>query len=250
MTTARGRRVFPRDFATLAEARAAATQVAKAVGVIKVGLELFVSEGPAAVALGQELGIEVFLDLKLHDIPETVERAVASVAALGARYRTVHASGGYEMLRRAVAGAAKAPRPLTILAVTVLTSLDAQDLREQGLEATPGEQVVRLAKRAWDAGVRGFVTSPAEVRALREALGDEALLVTPGIRPLGADAGDQKRIATPASAIGDGADLLVVGRPIRDAASPLAAAEAIVAEIARAVEKRGAPAASTSEGQS
>jgi len=249
-TTARGRLVFPLDFATLAEARAAATQLAKAVGVIKVGLELFVSEGPAAAALGRELGIEVFLDLKLHDIPETVERAVASAAALGVRYLTVHASGGFEMLRRAVARAEQAPSPLTILAITVLTSLDEQDLRDQGVEATPRDQVLRLARRAWDAGVRGFVTSPAEVLALRAALGDEALLVTPGIRPIGADAGDQKRIATPARAIADGADLLVVGRPIRDAAEPLAAAEAVVAEIEQALVARGARTASGPEGQS
>lgn len=250
MTTARGRLVFPLDFATLAEARAAATRVSKAVGVLKVGLELFVSEGPAAVALGRELGLEVFLDLKLHDIPETVDRAVASVAALGVRYLTVHASGGFEMLRRAVARASTAPSPLTILAVTVLTSLDEQDLREQGLETTPRDQVLRLARRAWDAGVRGFVTSPAEALAMREALGDEALLVTPGIRPIGADAGDQKRIATPTRAIADGADLLVVGRPIRDAVDPLAAAEAVVAEIERALAERSARAASRPEGQS
>jgi orotidine-5'-phosphate decarboxylase len=238
MTTARERLVFPLDFATLAEARLAATRLAPAVGVLKVGLELFVSEGPAAAALGRELGLDVFLDLKLHDIPETVDRAVASAAELGVRYLTVHASGGVEMLRRAVARAAGAKTPLTILAVTVLTSLDEGDLRAQGVEASPSEQVLRLAQVAWSAGVRGFVTSPAEARALRAALGPEALLVTPGIRPIGAAAGDQKRIATPASAIADGADLLVVGRPIRDAADPLAAASAVVAEIERALVER------------
>lgn len=241
MTAARGRLVFPLDFATLAEARAAAARLAPGIGVLKVGLELFVSEGPAAAALGSALGLEVFLDLKLHDIPETVDRAVASAAALGVRYLTVHAAGGAEMLRRAVARAALAPRPLTILAVTVLTSLDGEDLRAQGVEGTPSEQVLRLARVAWSAGVRGFVASPAEVRSLREALGAEALLVIPGIRPAGAAAGDQKRIATPASAIGDGADLLVVGRPIRDAVDPVAAAAAVVAEIERALLERGAP---------
>jgi orotidine-5'-phosphate decarboxylase len=248
--TARGRLVFPLDFATLAEARTAATRLAPAVGVLKVGLELFVSEGPAAAALGAELGLEVFLDLKLHDIPETVDRAVASVAALGVRYLTVHAAGGAEMLRRAVARAAQATRPLTILAVTVLTSLDADDLRAQGVEGTPSDQVLRLARVAWDAGVRGFVTSPAETRALREALGPEALLVIPGIRPTGAAAGDQKRIATPASAIADGADLLVVGRPIRDAVDPVAAAAAVVDEIERALVELGARKASGPEGRS
>jgi orotidine-5'-phosphate decarboxylase len=238
ITTARERLVFPLDFATLAEARTAATRLAPAVGVLKVGLELFVSEGPAAAALGRELGLDVFLDLKLHDIPATVERAVASAAALGVRYLTVHATGGMEMLARAVASAARAKSPLTILAVTVLTSLDGNDLRFQGVDATPGDQVLRLARMAWTAGVRGFVTSPAEARRMREALGSEALLVTPGIRPTGAAAGDQKRIATPASAIADGADLLVVGRPIRDAADPLAAASAIVAEIEQALAAR------------
>ena len=246
-TAARGRLVFPLDFATIAEARAAATRLAAEIGVLKVGLELFVSEGPAAAALGSELGLEVFLDLKLHDIPETVERAVASAAALGVRYLTVHAAGGAEMLRRAAARAAQAPSPLTILAVTVLTSLDAEDLRAQGVEAAPSEQVLRLARVAWDAGVRGFVASPAETRALREALGPEALLVIPGIRPTGAAAGDQKRIATPASAIGDGADLLVVGRPIRDAAYPVAAAASVVAEIERALLARGTAGASGPE---
>jgi orotidine-5'-phosphate decarboxylase len=250
MTTARARLVFPLDYATLAEARAAATLLAPAVGVIKLGLELFVSEGPAAAALGRELGLEVFLDLKLHDIPETVDRAVASAAALGVRYLTVHASGGFGMLRRAVARAAQAPSPLTILAVTVLTSLDARDLQEQGLETTPQDQVLRLARRAWDAGVRGFVASAAEARALRETLGDEAFLVTPGIRPIGAAAWDQKRVATPARAIADGADLLVVGRPIRDASDPLAAAQAVVAEIEQALRERGPRAASGPEGQS
>jgi orotidine-5'-phosphate decarboxylase len=246
-TTARARLVFPLDFATLAEARIAATRLAPAVGVLKVGLELFVSEGPAAAALGRELGLDVFLDLKLHDIPETVDRAVASAAALGVRYLTVHAAGGVEMLRRAVARAAQAPSPLTILAITVLTSLDTEDLQAQGVEGSPSDHVLRLARLAWGAGVRGFVTSPAEARALREALGPDALLVTPGIRPTGAAAGDQKRIATPASAIADGADLLVVGRPIRDAADPVAAAGAVVAEIERALASR---AASGPEGQS
>lgn len=244
-TAARGRLVFPLDFATIAEARVAATRLAGGIGVLKVGLELFVSEGPAAVALGRELGLEVFLDLKLHDIPETVDRAVASAAALGVRYLTVHAAGGAEMLRRAVGRAAQATQvgaPLTILAVTVLTSLDEGDLRAQGVEASPSEQVLRLARAAWAAGVRGFVASPAETRALREALGPEALLVIPGIRPTGAAAGDQKRIATPASAIADGADLLVVGRPIRDAVDPAAAAGAVVAEIERALAERAASA--------
>lgn len=228
---ARARLVFPLDYPNLTEARAAAVALAPAVGVLKVGLELFVREGPPAVALGRELDIDLFLDLKLHDIPETVDRAVASAAALGARYLTVHAAGGAAMLSRAAARAAEAPSPLTILAVTVLTSLDADDLATQGIAGSASDHVLRLARTAWAAGVRGFVASPAEARALRLALGPEALLVTPGIRPAGAAAGDQKRVATPAQAIADGADLLVVGRPIRDAADPLAAARGVLAEI-------------------
>ncbi len=239
--TARQRLVFPLDFPTLAEARGAAEVLAPAVGILKVGLELFVSAGPEAARLGEALGREVFLDLKLHDIPETVERAVASAAGLGVRYLTVHAAGGATMLARAAAQAAKAPRPLTLLAVTVLTSLDEADLARVGVPGGAREQVLRLARLAWEAGVRGFVASPAEARALREALGGEALLVTPGIRPAGSGAADQKRVATPAQAIADGADLLVVGRPIRDAADPRAAAEAVVAEIEQALHGVGAP---------
>jgi len=234
---ARRRLVLPLDFPTLAKAEHAARQLAPSVGVLKIGLELFVREGPAAVALGQALERDVFLDLKLHDIPETVERAVLGAGALGVRYLTVHAAGGTAMLTRAVAAAARAPAPLTLLAVTVLTSLDAADLAALGVPGTTRDHVLRLGKLAWHAGVRGFVTSAAEARALREALGPEALIVTPGIRlaPAGATADDQKRVATPAQAIRDGADLLVVGRPIRDAADPRAAADAVVAEIQQAL---------------
>jgi orotidine-5'-phosphate decarboxylase len=246
----RRRLVFPLDFPTLAAAKRAASELAPSVGVLKVGLELFVREGHAAVRLGQELERDVFLDLKLHDIPETVERAVLGVGALGARYLTVHAAGGTAMLTRAVAAAARAPTPLTLLAVTVLTSLDAADLGALGIPGTVREHAVRMARLAWDAGVRGFVTSAAEARSLREALGPEALLVTPGIRPVredgggpsGAGADDQKRVGTPAQAIRDGADLLVVGRPIRDAADPRAAADAVVAEIRRALTIEAPPA--------
>jgi orotidine-5'-phosphate decarboxylase len=229
---ARKRLVFPLDYPSLEQARQGARRVAPAIGVIKVGLELFVRDGRAAAALGAELGLEVFLDLKLHDIPETVGRAVAGVVDLGIRYLTVHAAGGKAMLERAANEAARGT--LTLLAVTMLTSLDASDLAAQGIAATPADHALRLARLAWDAGVRGFVTSPAEVASLRQALGPDALLVTPGIRPAGSEPGDQKRIATPAQAIAQGADLLVVGRPIRDAADPLDTARAVVAEIARA----------------
>ncbi|HEY4117553.1 MAG TPA: orotidine-5'-phosphate decarboxylase [Byssovorax sp.] len=234
----RARLVFPLDYATVEAARAGACAVADGVGVLKIGLELFTQAGPQAIALCAELERPVFLDLKLHDIPATVERAVTAAAARGVRYLTVHASGGAAMLERAARAAARAERPMTLLAVTVLTSLDARDLATIGVAAAPEDHAVRLAKLAFDVGVRGFVCSAAEVARLRRELGRDALLVTPGIRPAGGDAGDQKRVATPARAVCDGADLLVVGRPIRDAMDPLAAARGVVAEIEAA--ERGA----------
>jgi orotidine-5'-phosphate decarboxylase len=236
------------DFAGAAEARAAALRVAPAIGMIKVGLELFVHEGPSIVALGKEVGLPVFLDLKLHDIPETVERAVAQASQLGARLVTVHASGGRAMLKRAVARAASESSrgdELAICAVTVLTSLDDGDLRDIGMSGTAGDAALRLARVAFDEGVRWFVCSPAEVRALRVALGSEAILVTPGVRPANAARGDQKRVATPEQAIADGANWVVVGRPIRDADDPLAAARAIGDAIARSLTSAISKEAST-----
>lgn len=222
---------FALDYASVDEARAAARLVAPAIGMIKVGLELFVGAGPSVVALGKEVGLPVFLDLKLHDIPETVERAVAQASSLGARLVTVHASGGRTMLRRAVERAAREGGELAICAVTVLTSLDDADLRDVGLAGPASEAALRLARVAFEEGVRWFVCSPAEVRSLRSALGKDAVLVTPGVRPASAAKGDQKRVATPEQAIADGADWVVVGRPIRDASDPLAAARAIAAAI-------------------
>lgn len=235
--SARQKVAFALDYPTLADASAGASLVAPAVGVLKVGLELFVREGPRAVEIAQELERDVFLDLKLHDIPETVERAVANACALGVRYLTIHASGGRAMLDRAASAAARSRTPLTLLAVTVLTSLDPGDLSALGITGAPREHALRLARLAWDAGVRGLVTSAHEVAALRAELGPEAVLVTPGIRPAGTDAGDQKRVATPASALASGASLLVIGRPIRDAQDPRAAAESIVAEVAAALSR-------------
>lgn len=233
------RLVYPLDYASIEEARQGARLVAPHVGVLKVGLELFIAEGPAAIAVCHDLGLDVFLDLKLHDIPETVGRAVRSAASLGIRYLTVHAHGGRAMLERAAEEAARAPTPLTILAVTVLTSLDATDLGSLGIVADATAQVERVAQLAWNAGIRGFVASAAEATNLRRALGPDALLVTPGIRPAGDAAGDQKRVVTPADAIATGADLLVVGRPIRDAADPREAARQVAQEIQAALEARG-----------
>jgi len=232
---ARDKLAFALDFPTLAEAERGAAQVAEAVGVLKVGLELFVSEGPRALGLGRQLGCEVFLDLKLHDIPETVERAVASAAAHGVRYLTVHASGGPKMLAAAARRAERDGAGLTLLAITVLTSLDAADLQAVGVTGSPAEHATRLARLAYAEGIPGMVCSALEVGALREALGPKAVLVTPGIRPMAAAGGDdQKRTGTPASAIRAGSSLLVVGRPIRDASDPAAAARAISDEIQRA----------------
>ena len=231
----RDRLAFALDYPTLAEAEAGAARVAEVVGVLKVGLELFVAEGPSAVKLGKKLGSQVFLDLKLHDIPETVERAVATAGQLGASLLTLHAAGGPRMLEAAVKRAEREGAGLKLLAVTVLTSLDAADLLATGVNASPADQVLKLGKLARAVGIHGLVCSTAEVAALRTALGPDAILVTPGIRPSGAVVGDQKRVGTPASALRDGSSLLVVGRPIRDAVDPLAAARSILAEMAGAL---------------
>jgi orotidine-5'-phosphate decarboxylase len=221
------------DTPSLAEARTLAERVKDSVDGFKVGLELFVSEGPSAV-VSFALLRPVFLDLKLHDIPETVERAVARACATGAKLLTVHASGGPAMLERAVERAAKENTGLRIIAVTVLTSLDAGDLEAIGVSRDPASQALTLAKMARKHGVDAFVCSPKEVRALRDSLGDEVMLVTPGVRPAGGDAsGDQKRTDTPEGAVAAGASAVVVGRPIRDAADPAAAAAAIKRALAK-----------------
>lgn len=231
---ARSRLAFALDYPSLASAREGVQRAGEHVGVLKVGLELFLREGPAAVALGAEHQREVFLDLKLHDIPETVARAVGSAVELGVRFLTLHAAGGPRMLQQAVRQAEGTG--LTLLAVTVLTSLDASDLERTGVGGGVEQHARRLGRLAWDCGVGGLVCSVAEVEQLRAALGPEAVLVTPGIRPSGGETSDdQKRTGTPASAIRSGASLLVVGRPIRDALDPAAAARGIVREIAEAM---------------
>jgi orotidine-5'-phosphate decarboxylase len=197
----------------------------------KVGLELFVAAGAAAVELVQKRGGKVFLDLKLHDIPETVARAVSSAKSLGAELLTVHTAGGAEMMRRATAEAAGTPG---ILGVTVLTSLTEQDLRADGIAGTMREAVVRRALLAEQAGAVGIVCSPQEVAEVRAA-SSTLTLVVPGVRPAGADVGDQKRVATPGSAMAAGADYLVVGRPIRDAKNPAEAFSALVSEAESAL---------------
>jgi orotidine-5'-phosphate decarboxylase len=229
------------DFSALGDASRLATRVCAAAGMFKVGLELFVAEGPAAVReIARETGRPVFLDLKLHDIPETVERAVARASAMGVRVLTVHGSGGRAMLRRAVDRAAKEGTGLQIAAITVLTSLDDGDLASAGVGGGVMAQAERLAALAWEEGVRAFVCSPREAARLRALLGPEATLITPGVRPgAGAVSDDQKRTMTAAEAVAAGARWLVVGRPIRDAPDPLAAARALAAEIDHAAARAG-----------
>jgi orotidine-5'-phosphate decarboxylase len=204
------------------------------VGTVKIGLEAFMAGGPDLVRRVVELGTPVFLDVKLHDIPNTVERAARNAARLGVAMLTVHASGGAAMLKAAVAGASSGQRPPVILAVTVLTSLDDAALAELGVPGGTAARVVGWAEMARGAGCGGAVCSPHEAAALRSALGRGFLLVTPGIRPEGASAGDQRRIATPRAAVAAGADILVIGRPITAAPDPAAAADAIAAELCQA----------------
>lgn len=219
------------DVATAAEAEAVVDRLGDAAGFYKIGLELFSADGPAAVRAIAARRKRVFLDLKLHDIPRTVARAVERIAALGADLVTIHASGGRAMVRAAAEAARAAPAAPRIVAVTALTSLDRNDLADLGIGRPVGEQVAAMGRLAVGEGADGIVCSPREVAAMRAALGPGALLVTPGVRPAGAAPGDQKRVATPAAAVRDGATHLVVGRPILEAADPRAAACAIRAEM-------------------
>jgi orotidine-5'-phosphate decarboxylase len=202
----------------------------------KVGLELYLAEGNSFIAELQRRGFSVFLDLKLHDIPNTVASAIKSARRLGAGMLTVHAAGGPEMLRAAADAAGEDADSPVLLAVTVLTSMDAAQLASTGISAAPTEQVERLAKMAIGCGIPGLVSSAEEVAELRAKLGSEAILVIPGIRPAGTETGDQKRVATPGAAIASGASYLVVGRPITRAPDPAAALQAILREMQSAME--------------
>lgn len=202
----------------------------------KVGLELFIGAGPAVVEQIVARGHSVFLDLKLHDIPNTVAGAVRSAAGLGVRMLTLHASGGPAMMAAARAALEGVPDAPELLAVTVLTSMDSAELNRVGLERSPAEQAALLARLGRDAGIRGFVCSPQEVASLRELTGPEGVLVIPGIRPAGAAIGDQKRVASPAEALRLGANFLVVGRPITRAPNPAEAAKAILEEMVEGIQ--------------
>jgi orotidine-5'-phosphate decarboxylase len=221
------------DVQSRAEAEARIAVIGDSVGFYKIGLELFTAAGPDIVKAVKDLGKKVFLDLKFHDIPRTVERAVRSGAKLGADMMTIHSAGGSAMIRAAAGAAAEfgaaAPK---ILAVTVLTSLDESDLKDIGVTGrAPADQVRSAAFLSVASGADGLVCSPREVGALHAVLRPGTLLVTPGVRPAGAATGDQKRVATPADAVRDGSTHLVVGRPILAAENPAEAAKAILAEM-------------------
>ncbi|MDW5265057.1 orotidine-5'-phosphate decarboxylase [Edaphobacter sp.] len=218
------------DFPTAKAAFDLVDQLSGTCQWFKVGMELYYATGNSLVETLRNRGFNVFLDLKLHDIPNTVAGAVRSATQAGASLLTLHASGGPAMMA-AAAEAATAYGSPRLLAVTVLTSMDAAQLTATGVNSTPAEQVLRLAKLAQSSGINGLVSSAEEVGTLRAELGKDALLVIPGIRPTGSDIGDQKRIATPRTAIERGASMLVVGRPITQAAHPAEAAEAILKEI-------------------
>ena len=213
------------DVPDAARALALAEKLAPAVGAFKIGKELFTAAGPDVVRRVRDLGADVFLDLKFHDIPHTVTKAVTAAARLDVQMLTIHASGGTAMLKAALEAAADGP---LVLGVTVLTSMDENDLAEVGVEKSTAEQVLHLAKLATQAGLKGLVCSPKELTSLREALPPEVQLITPGIRPDGTDPADQKRTMTPAEALAAGANWLVIGRPICAAENPRQAAEEIL----------------------
>ena len=202
---------------------------------LKVGLELFVKEGPRLMDRLREAGYPLFLDLKFHDIPHTVAGAVRSACRFEPSLLNVHASGGFEMMKAAAEAVSGDTR---LLAVTVLTSLSGEDLEVTGFRGEPSELVVSMALKAKEAGVHGVVCSPLEAGSVREAAGDDFVIVTPGIRPSGADRNDQKRTATPFDAVKAGANALVVGRPITRAENPRMAAESLISEINLAREGR------------
>ena len=234
----RNRLIFALDVDSLGEAEKLVEQLAREVGVFKVGKQLFLSGGPEVVRMIQRHGADVFLDLKFHDIPYTVARAGIEAARLGVRFFDLHASGSFEMMERTQIEVARVcrregVRRPKILAVTVLTSLRKSDLRRVGVSDEVEHQVVRLARLARKAGMDGVVASPLETAAIREACGSDFVIVTPGIRgaAAGTEKNDQARTMGPADAVRAGATYIVVGRPIIGAADPLAAAEGIVEEL-------------------
>lgn len=228
--------IFALDVDRLSEIDRWAELLAHKVGMFKVGKELFTTAGPAAVEAVKRHGGEVFLDLKYHDIPNTVAQAMLAAGRLGVKLANLHALGGPEMMEKAVSEVRKqftdAERP-RLLAVTILTSSTQETLKAVGIEQPVEQMVVRLAKLAKESGMDGVVASPLEIQAIRAACGPDFLIVTPGVRPAFAAVDDQKRIMTPAEAVKAGADYLVIGRPIAKAADPVQAADLIVDEIVK-----------------
>jgi orotidine-5'-phosphate decarboxylase len=226
--------IFAMDVKEFSDVQHWAELLSQHVGMFKVGKQLYTACGPAAVRMIQKCGGEVFLDLKYHDIPNTVAMATLEAANLGVKLCDLHAMGGYEMMSKTMEALDKnfsgVERP-RVLAITVLTSSNEETLRGIGIDIPVPEMVVKLAKLAQKAGVDGVVASPQEVGLIREACGKDFLVVTPGVRPSFASTDDQKRIMTPADAVKAGSDYLVIGRPIAAAKSPVSAAQAIVDEI-------------------
>jgi len=229
------------DVDDLERVKALVKLLAGELGMFKVGKQLFTHAGPAVVKMIEEMGGEVFLDLKFHDIPTTVAKAAIEATRLGVKMFNVHASGSLEMMRqtakevRRVCRQESLRRPI-MLAVTVLTSLEKRDLERVGVDREVLDQVVRLASLSQEAGMDGVVASPQEVAAIRATCGRRFVIVTPGIRPQDGKRDDQRRVMTPADAIRAGVDYIVVGRPITEAQDPLSAAREIVAEMARGTE--------------
>ncbi len=235
MLESRDRLIVALDVPSAAQARQIVQTLGETVTIFKIGKQLFTAEGPGIVRDLVSSGRKVFLDLKFHDIPNTVAAAVRSAAELGVSMLTVHASGGSKMLKAAAEAADASPGKPMILAVTVLTSLSDADLQETGVSGNVLSQVLRLGALARAAGCGGLVASAHEARELRRELGEGFEIVTPGVRPAGADKGDQARVLTPQQAIEAGATRLVVGRPIVESSNPAEAAKAILGEIERAL---------------
>lgn len=235
---ARDRLILALDVPSVSEAQRLLSQLEDGVRFVKIGLELYTAAGPEIVRRLTEQGKKVFLDLKFLDIEETVRRATARVAEMGVDFLTVHANR--KALRAAIQGRKESGNSnLKLLAVTVLTNFDANDLRDMGIQWNVADLVAARAKLAAEAGLDGVVASGEEPAAIRQKVGKDFLIVTPGIRPAGKGKNEHARVSTPSSAIKAGADYLVVGRPIRDAAEPRAAADAIVAEMQTAFDARG-----------
>lgn len=224
------------DFHKFSDMERLVTLLGDSISYYKVGMELFYSVGPKAISYLKERGKSVFLDLKLHDIPNTVAEGLCSLMVQGADMINIHASGGFTMMKTAAERVHKRAEEMgavcpKLIAVTILTSINQDDWQGLGMTCEIREQVIRLARLAQEAGLNGVVASPQEAAAIREACGPDFMIITPGIRPIGTSTDDQSRIATPEAALKNGATHLVVGRPIRAAEAPKLAAEAIIKEM-------------------